>query len=506
MSLALAIQRLVGRGELEQHALAQAAAADPQRLAQPAGGRLEHEDTGGQQAHPLRSRARDRAPPPPAGAPHSRAIARSSASSVEHGADQARQRRGAAPDRDRPVVRRRVELARTRPPRARARRRARAAPAGRRRRRPRAAAEPTGTLIDQPTPSVERPDRDLGRAAADVDDGAAADGRLGQRAGRAEEREARLVEPAEHGDVEPAASRRTAAHSSSRFSARRSAAVATALTRRAPARSATARCSSTTRATSAICGRARSRERVPRRGERAPLEDLGEPAAARVGDEHAGGVRADVDAGADHGTGGRSSQVGCHDRAAMTSDAPAPAIEVTGLRKAYDGLEALRGIAFEVARGEVFGLLGPNGAGKTTTVEILEGYRARSAGDVSVLGFDPGRAAGGAARARRDRAAELRLLPAPDRARGGRALGRRCIRRRASRPRWSRWSGSRRRPTGARACCRAASSGGWTSRWRWSAIRSSSSSTSRPPASIPRRGAPPGRRSARCATSARPCC
>jgi ABC-2 type transport system ATP-binding protein len=73
----------------------------------------------------------------------------------------------------------------------------------------------------------------------------------------------------------------------------------------------------------------------------------------------------------------------------MTTDAPAPAIQVTGLRKAYDGLEALRGIAFEVARGEVYGLLGPNGAGKTTTVEILEGYRARSAGDVSVLGFDP---------------------------------------------------------------------------------------------------------------------
>jgi ABC-2 type transport system ATP-binding protein len=70
---------------------------------------------------------------------------------------------------------------------------------------------------------------------------------------------------------------------------------------------------------------------------------------------------------------------------------PGPAIAVAGLRKAYDGLEALRGIAFEVARGEVYGLLGPNGAGKTTTVEILEGYRARSAGDVSVLGFDPER-------------------------------------------------------------------------------------------------------------------
>jgi ABC-2 type transport system ATP-binding protein len=66
-----------------------------------------------------------------------------------------------------------------------------------------------------------------------------------------------------------------------------------------------------------------------------------------------------------------------------------PAIEVTGLTKAYGEHEAVRGIDFAVARGEVFGLLGPNGAGKTTTVEILEGYRDRSAGDVRVLGYDP---------------------------------------------------------------------------------------------------------------------
>jgi ABC-2 type transport system ATP-binding protein len=66
-----------------------------------------------------------------------------------------------------------------------------------------------------------------------------------------------------------------------------------------------------------------------------------------------------------------------------------PAIAVRGLRKAYGEHEAVRGIDFEVRRGEVFGLLGPNGAGKTTTVEVLEGYRARSAGEVSVLGVDP---------------------------------------------------------------------------------------------------------------------
>ncbi|HEX8753908.1 MAG TPA: ABC transporter ATP-binding protein [Solirubrobacterales bacterium] len=65
------------------------------------------------------------------------------------------------------------------------------------------------------------------------------------------------------------------------------------------------------------------------------------------------------------------------------------AISVEGLRKAYGETEAVRGIDFEVAAGEVFGFLGPNGAGKTTTIEILEGYRERSGGEVSVLGVDP---------------------------------------------------------------------------------------------------------------------
>jgi ABC-2 type transport system ATP-binding protein len=64
-------------------------------------------------------------------------------------------------------------------------------------------------------------------------------------------------------------------------------------------------------------------------------------------------------------------------------------IEVRGLRKSYAEVQALRGIDFHVERGEVFALLGPNGAGKTTATEILEGYRARSAGEVDVLGQDP---------------------------------------------------------------------------------------------------------------------
>ncbi len=66
-------------------------------------------------------------------------------------------------------------------------------------------------------------------------------------------------------------------------------------------------------------------------------------------------------------------------------------IYVRGLRKSYGTLEAVKGIDFEVRAGEVFGLLGPNGAGKTTTVEILEGLRPRSGGEVKVLDFDPDR-------------------------------------------------------------------------------------------------------------------
>jgi ABC-2 type transport system ATP-binding protein len=71
-------------------------------------------------------------------------------------------------------------------------------------------------------------------------------------------------------------------------------------------------------------------------------------------------------------------------------DTAAPAILVRDLHKSYGNVLAVQGIDFEVSRGEVFGLLGPNGAGKTTIVEMLEGYRERTSGIVSVLGSDPG--------------------------------------------------------------------------------------------------------------------
>jgi ABC-2 type transport system ATP-binding protein len=77
------------------------------------------------------------------------------------------------------------------------------------------------------------------------------------------------------------------------------------------------------------------------------------------------------------------------------------AVSVAGLRKNYGAVQAARGVSFAVARGEIFALLGPNGAGKTTTLEILEGFRRRDAGQVDVLGLDPGdRSSGRALRER----------------------------------------------------------------------------------------------------------
>ncbi len=71
-------------------------------------------------------------------------------------------------------------------------------------------------------------------------------------------------------------------------------------------------------------------------------------------------------------------------------------IEVKGLKKSYGPLHAVKGLDLSIAKGEIFALLGPNGAGKTTTVEILEGFRTRDSGEVSVLGFDPSHKGNGA--------------------------------------------------------------------------------------------------------------
>lgn len=74
-----------------------------------------------------------------------------------------------------------------------------------------------------------------------------------------------------------------------------------------------------------------------------------------------------------------------------SSPSGGPAVVVRDLRKSYGQFEAVRGVSFDIEQGETFALLGPNGAGKSTTIEILEGYRDRSGGEVSVLGIDPHR-------------------------------------------------------------------------------------------------------------------
>ncbi|GAA1517359.1 ABC-2 type transport system ATP-binding protein [Agromyces terreus] len=73
----------------------------------------------------------------------------------------------------------------------------------------------------------------------------------------------------------------------------------------------------------------------------------------------------------------------------MQSPPTGTAVRIRGLRKVYGGVVAVDGIDLDIRRGETFALLGPNGAGKSTTVEILEGYRSRTAGEVDVLGVDP---------------------------------------------------------------------------------------------------------------------
>src|SRR5215213_5613522 len=172
---------------------------------------------------------------------------------------------------------------------------------------------------------------------------------------------------------------RIAAANSSWLTAARMAAVATTRSASAPSCSTIRRCSPTTRATSSIFSR----------GMPPPLSPLPMRVNAR---------RWSTSRSRPSSTSATSTRVvfepmsmqaqsirlrgGCH-------DGRVTAIEVQGLHKSYGDHEAVRGIDFEVRRGEVFGLLGPNGAGKTTTVEILEGYRTRTAGSVSVLGHDP---------------------------------------------------------------------------------------------------------------------
>jgi ABC-2 type transport system ATP-binding protein len=90
-----------------------------------------------------------------------------------------------------------------------------------------------------------------------------------------------------------------------------------------------------------------------------------------------------------------NNQTGGTPRSAAGHLDGAMAISVRGLRKSYGGTAAVAGLDLEVRRGEVFALLGPNGAGKTTTVEILEGFRRRDGGEVSVLGVDPAAADAG---------------------------------------------------------------------------------------------------------------
>ena len=75
----------------------------------------------------------------------------------------------------------------------------------------------------------------------------------------------------------------------------------------------------------------------------------------------------------------------------VTASGGGAAVVVRDLRKSYGSFEAVRGVSFDIEHGETFALLGPNGAGKSTTIEILEGYRDRSGGDVTVLGIDPHR-------------------------------------------------------------------------------------------------------------------
>ena len=181
------------------------------------------------------------------------------------------------------------------------------------------------------------------------------------------------------------------------------------------------------------------------------------------------------------------------------------AIEVEGLRKAYDGHEAVRGIDFAYAAARCSGCSGRTARARRRRSRSSRATACAAAArcPCSATIRASGRPSCASASASCSRAAgPTRISACARRSR----TGRRCIRRRATSRRSSRSPAWRRPPTAARARCRAASSGGSTWRWRWSATPSWCSSTSRPWASTRRRAARRGTRCAHCARSARRCC
>jgi ABC-2 type transport system ATP-binding protein len=122
-----------------------------------------------------------------------------------------------------------------------------------------------------------------------------------------------------------------------------------------------------------------------------PREDVGNPLQARCGDGH--WFRTVVGMNAAHAPpAGSAPGRGRQPEEPTGAERTSVAIEVAGLTMRYGDREVVKGIDFTVNHGEIFAFLGPNGAGKTTTVEILEGFRVRTGGDVRVLGSDPGKA------------------------------------------------------------------------------------------------------------------
>ena len=233
--------------------------------------------------------------------------------------------------------------------------------------------------------AVERADGDLGRAAADVDHGHAPGQRAPERPRRAQEGQPRLLLPVEHGDLDAAVLADRRAELGAVGGAPDHGRGDGADGPRANLLGERVLLGDDARGLGDPGRRDRPSGRQPaaQAGEGAALQDLAQAAVARLGDQHPGGVRPDIDAAAEHSPARDVAIIG-----AMTSGVPA--IEVTGLSKAYGSRHALRGVDFTVERGEVFGLLGPNGAGRRprsrSSRAIARGIRA----PCRVLGHDPG--------------------------------------------------------------------------------------------------------------------